>query len=447
MASSAGDSEEFLAASSEDPMRWPEGFSYAESSDLELGRDAAHAAQIVGLRFTDLAIPPGAQIERAVVEFTADAANSGAVTVTVRAQDAVETEPFIQDRDGQGSFDLTGRAASAEGQVWSPEAWTAGESYTTPDISGLLQGVVDKDGWEAGGSVVLLFSPSGGDGLRSAHAYDSNPQLAPRLLISLGGGAEGAGPEPAQADERQEPAQADEREQPAQAEDAQEPARPAQPEPATPQEAEEPIQPEQLPPGDAEEARQEAPESEPQPERAREPAEEQAVPEVEVEPVDPDPIIPPAPAYEAPSVWPGPVEGEGQRMAQQPAAEPPREETPSVTLDEPRRARFALVPNFPGGLRGSVLLSDYGGGVTVVTVFLENPDPAVTYAASLRQGACGAAGPRLVDLEPIPGDQAFSTSLLSLGYEELLSSAYNVTIQRATGGFVRIAACGRIGSG
>ena len=506
VAASGDDSEEFLAASADDPLRWPQGFSYAESSDLELGRDATHASQMVGLRFADLQVPAGARIERAALEFTADSDQSGPMAVTIRAQSAVDGAQFIQDQDGQGSFDLTSRPLSSVAQTWSPEAWSAGQAYTTPDISGLLQEIVNREEWQPGSTVVLLLSPAGGgDGFRSAHAFDSNPQLAPRLLVSYEGGADtGAEPSPP-AEQEQAPASEEPEQEP------EEPATPpAAPEPApesaeAPEAAaESPPAPEPVPetgpetPAVPEPAPETSPESPPAPEPAPEsveapaaahqsptapepaPAEEpvdapaadgadaaQSGAPVVVEPVDPDPIVPPDQQGEEPAVWPGPSEGaraagqapqagtaeaqadeEAGSRPQQESAQPEAEAQQgarSGAVEASRRLRFPLVPNITGGLRGSVLLSDYGGGITVVTVFLENPDPRVTYTASIRQGACGANGRLAVDLTPIAGDRAYSTSLVSFGFDELTGGDYSATIRRTAGEFVRVAACATLG--
>lgn len=57
------------------------------STDLEMVNDAAGGAadQIVGLRFENLAVPPGAVIASAKIQFSADEAQSEAMALTIRA--------------------------------------------------------------------------------------------------------------------------------------------------------------------------------------------------------------------------------------------------------------------------------------------------------------------------------------------------------------------------
>lgn len=428
VASSGDDAEEFLANSSADPQRWPAGFSYAESSDLELGRDPAHGPQMVGLHFSGLQIPPGARISQAVIEFTADSDNAEPLALSIRAQDAVEAEPFIQDEDRQGSFDLSSRPATLASQTWSPEPWSEGQVYQSPDVAGLLQGVVDREGWQSGGSLVLLLSraPGAGGGLRSAYSFEGDPQQAPRLLVRFAGSA-------AAEEAADDMADAEVPDPTVVPEAAAEPVVPeaaAEPEPA------EVAGPEETDPVEAE-----------RPPGKREP--------IRVEPVDPDPIVPP-PKGEGPQlVWPGPAapKGEAEESLREPeAADPeplaePAPERRDEPLAEPRRERFPLTANFQRGVEGSVLLSDYGGGVTVVTLFLDNPVPSVTYAASLRRGRCGSSGRLVVDLEPVVGSRAFSTSLLSLDFDELVGGEYQLNVYRATEEFIRVSGCASLEGG
>ena len=462
--SSGDDSEEFLANSTDDPQRWPAGFSYAESSDLELGRDAAHGPQMLGLRFDELQIPPGVRISEAVIEFTADSNQAEPLALNIRAQDAIETEPFIQDEDGQGSFDLSSRPATLGAQTWSPEEWTAGGVYRSPDIAGLLQRLVDREGWQSGGSIVLLLSPTpgGGAGLRSAHAFDSDPQQAPRLLGRCAGSdaaedsaadlgetevpaarpePEATKPEPSE-EVGEEEADPVESEQPEAAAETAEPT-PEQPAPEA-TEAESTVEPER---SEAVGEPDEAGESSERPLGKREP--------IRVEPVDPDPILPPAKGDGPQSDWPGPAapEEEAEEVRQEPEtaepdqlaeAAPERRDEP---LAEPRRERFPLAANFQSGVEGRVLLSDYGGGVTVVTVFLDHPVPSVTYSAAIRSGSCGSTGQLVVDLEPISGSRAFSASLLSLDFEQLVGGEYHLNVYRSTEEFTRISGCASLAGG
>ena len=67
---------------------------------------------------------------------------------------------------------------------WSPPDWTAvgaaGPGQEMPDLSALVQEVVDRPGWAPGGSLVLLVS---GTGTRTAESFNALPAAAPALRI------------------------------------------------------------------------------------------------------------------------------------------------------------------------------------------------------------------------------------------------------------------------
>jgi outer membrane biosynthesis protein TonB len=153
-----GDAEEFLEPSRADPVRWPTGFTYVSSSDLEFGHDPSHGDQVVAVRFVDLGIPAGARILWAEVVFTADGRSDGELRLLVWGERAADGAPFVEDAAREPSGGLSSRARTDATVPWSlEEAWRAGERYATPDLSAIVQEVVDLDGWHADAVLVLLF--------------------------------------------------------------------------------------------------------------------------------------------------------------------------------------------------------------------------------------------------------------------------------------------------
>jgi hypothetical protein len=157
-----------LAGGTNDAEQAASGVVTLNSSDLELVNDGAAGNQIVGLRFDNLAVPPGAWITSASVQFTADEAQSEATTLTIRAQAADFAPGFTTAANNLGA-----RALTANLVPWSPSAWTnvneRGAPQRTPDLSSLVQEVVARPGWTNGGALALLFS---GTGHRTADAAD-----------------------------------------------------------------------------------------------------------------------------------------------------------------------------------------------------------------------------------------------------------------------------------
>lgn len=147
------------------------------STDIELGEDpGVNGAQTVGLRFPYLNIPQGASIDAAWLEFTVDEAFSVATNVTIRAQAADNPAPFSTN-----AFNLTGRPLTTAATPWTVPAWnTVGTKQLSPDLSGVLQEVVDRGGWSPNSGVVLVIS---GSGHRTAEAFEGVPASAALLHL------------------------------------------------------------------------------------------------------------------------------------------------------------------------------------------------------------------------------------------------------------------------
>ncbi|MEW6999328.1 PKD domain-containing protein, partial [Colwelliaceae bacterium BS250] len=167
-----------IASPSDDvEQKLSDGSMYFDSSDLELGSDESfNGEQSIGLRFRGIDIPQGANIDSAYLEFIVDETNSGATDVEIRAQ-AVDNAPAF----GTSAYDITNRVQTNNYVPWGVLSWdNVGAAEPSPDISALVQEVVNRQGWNLGNNIVFFIS---GDGERTAESYDGAPASAPRLYI------------------------------------------------------------------------------------------------------------------------------------------------------------------------------------------------------------------------------------------------------------------------
>ncbi len=153
------------------------GDMYRDSSDLELVEDGGD--QLVGMRFTGVSIPQGATITNAYIQFTVDETDSGIANLTFRGQDADDADAFSSSDD-----DISDRPTTSASASWSPAAWNsvgaAGADQRTPDLSAIIQEIVNRGGWSSGNDLVLIVS---GTGERTAESYDGSASKAPLLHI------------------------------------------------------------------------------------------------------------------------------------------------------------------------------------------------------------------------------------------------------------------------
>ncbi len=163
-----------IAASTDDAEESVTGSVKITSSDLELTEDGSRGEQQIGLRFTDIAIPRGSRIDGAFLQFQADESTTVPTSLVIKGE-AVDDAVTFSGTNG----DISGRTRTTSQVAWNPLPWTAGDSGTaqrTPDLSEVVQDLVNRPGWVEGNAVAFLLE---GTGKRVAEAFDGSqpPQL------------------------------------------------------------------------------------------------------------------------------------------------------------------------------------------------------------------------------------------------------------------------------
>jgi len=170
------DAEELIGESAVGPA----GSAYLDSSDLELVDDA-DTTQIVGLRFTGLELAPNTPITRAYIQFTVDEPTSDPASLTIYGEASDNAAPFTNT-----SQILSSRTPTALSIPWSPASWTeqgaAAQAQQTPDLSALIQEIVNRPGWQSGNALVLMLT---GEGKRVAESFDGSQNGAAVLRVEF----------------------------------------------------------------------------------------------------------------------------------------------------------------------------------------------------------------------------------------------------------------------
>ncbi len=170
VASSSDDAEERMITSNVD----------LNSTDLELVEDFGFT-QMVGMRFTNITVPNGATISNAWIQFQTDETSAGGISLSIQGEAADDATTFVDASDNISSRPLTTAAVP-----WSPGPWNsvgeAGPKQQTPDISSLIQEIVNRPGWTPGNALVVIIS---GSGKRVAESFDGDPGAAPLLHIEF----------------------------------------------------------------------------------------------------------------------------------------------------------------------------------------------------------------------------------------------------------------------
>ena len=166
-----------VGASSDDAEEDDGGSVNLSSSDLELV--LAGGNQTVGVRFNGIAIPNGATVNTATIQFTVDETNSDATFLNIHGECSANPQTFQS-----GNGDVSTRTRTTEVVMWSPNPWlTAGEAgpaQLTPNLNLIVQELMNNCAWTSGSSMAFIIT---GTGKRVADSYDGDPAGAPRLHV------------------------------------------------------------------------------------------------------------------------------------------------------------------------------------------------------------------------------------------------------------------------
>ncbi|MEO0041447.1 MAG: hypothetical protein RL329_895 [Bacteroidota bacterium] len=150
------------------------------STDLELANEGGSTPQEVGMRFNTINIPKNATITNAYIQFTTDETDSNPVALTIYGEDKANPPTFIAT-----NLNISSRVKTSLSVPWSPAAWAvtgeAGTAQRTPNLSNLVQHLVNRADWVPNNSMVFLIN---GASKRTAASYDYAAASAPVLRIT-----------------------------------------------------------------------------------------------------------------------------------------------------------------------------------------------------------------------------------------------------------------------
>ncbi|WP_245460285.1 RTX toxin [Mesorhizobium sp. M1B.F.Ca.ET.045.04.1.1] len=167
-----------VATAGDDVEEKGSGTIGTNTGDLELGYDSS-TRQTVGIRFTGIDIPQGAIITSAYIQFQANEVKTGAASLLIQGDDTDDASPFTST-----AFNVSSLPRTTASTAWTPDPWTTigeqGLAERTPDLSTIVQEIVNRSGWAALNDMAFLIT---GTGTRTADSYEYNPAGAPLLHI------------------------------------------------------------------------------------------------------------------------------------------------------------------------------------------------------------------------------------------------------------------------
>jgi hypothetical protein len=167
-----------INSGSDDAEEKPAGNVVIGSLDLDLV--ASGGDQTIGLRFNNVDIPQGATIADAYIQFTASAARSTVTSLNVAGEVTDNANTFVNNINSN----ISTRPKTTASVPWSPVAWTAvgeaGVDQRTPNLSTIIEEIVNRSNWASNNSLALMIT---GTGKREAHSFEGSQVNAPVLHV------------------------------------------------------------------------------------------------------------------------------------------------------------------------------------------------------------------------------------------------------------------------
>jgi len=150
------------------------------SNDMDL---ADTNSKIVGLRYNNIDVPNGVTIVSAHIQFTADETFNQSTNLNITVEDNGNASAIIAS-----NHNITSRNYVSQNVLWNNVSpWSQGGNGTaqlSPDLSQLIQQIVDRTDWQPSNSILFKIT---GTGRRSASAFEGNynsPELCISYLLS-----------------------------------------------------------------------------------------------------------------------------------------------------------------------------------------------------------------------------------------------------------------------
>ena len=153
-----------------------------------------------GYRFLNIPIKQGTVIKNAYLTVTASSSSDteeyGDANSVIAGNDEDNAGVFSDLADYQSSCGTRCGGANNDKRTTASVDWNAiepftiDEEYQSPDISSVVQEIIDRPNWQSGNSLVLFWEDHGGDWypdspqpLRTVYGYDGSAAKAVKLHI------------------------------------------------------------------------------------------------------------------------------------------------------------------------------------------------------------------------------------------------------------------------
>ena len=146
--------------------------------EIVFGWDGSNSTYTMpGLRFKNIDIPAGSEVTGAYIDFSVNKVDNEATDITFWGDNSDNAAAFSNT-----AGDISSRTSTLETVEWlSVPAWNSiGSKITSPDLSRIVQEIIDRPGWSSGNAIAIMASATGH---REAISFNGSPSFAPTLRL------------------------------------------------------------------------------------------------------------------------------------------------------------------------------------------------------------------------------------------------------------------------
>jgi len=141
--------------------------------DLDFG----YNGYTVGLRFTDINIPPEAVVTKAYLQLTSDEIKTIPTKLSIKAQKSVNSEEFKLNNGNISSRPMTANSVDWEVESWLNIAQN-GTAQQSPNLANIFNEIIGLNGYNFSTPIVLIIT---GSGHRAGESTDGESDKTPVL--------------------------------------------------------------------------------------------------------------------------------------------------------------------------------------------------------------------------------------------------------------------------
>ena len=155
---------------------------------LRAGRQNVGEYQGMGLRFLNVAIPQGTTINTANLIITSALNTNDACATRISAENVDNPAVFTGDNYAAAHARWVNRTAARVDWDFVPaDVWVLNTEYNSPDISAVIQEIVDRLGWVSGNAIAIFWNDwdlrTGANNYRPAYPHNIDANRAVKLDI------------------------------------------------------------------------------------------------------------------------------------------------------------------------------------------------------------------------------------------------------------------------